>query len=72
MAYVDGLHTYCAALTDIRTVSHCLGPIIVDDVSYAFEVMLAMRQGAHELRRSAVYLPSAKEGYLIASKVSQH
>lgn len=65
MAFVDGLHTYDAALSDIRTVSHCAGIIAVDDVSYGAEVMLAMRHAAHELTKKAVYLPSAKEGYLV-------
>jgi hypothetical protein len=66
MAYVDGLHAYDAALSDIRSVSHCAGPIIVDDVGYNCEVMWAMRQGAIELGRAAVHLPPAKEGYLVA------
>jgi predicted O-methyltransferase YrrM len=65
MAFVDGLHTYDAALSDIRTVSHCAGIIAVDDISYSFDVMLAMRQGAYELGRKAVHVPPAKEGYLL-------
>ncbi len=65
MAFVDGLHTYEAALSDIRTVSHCAGIIAVDDVSYSFDVMLAMRHAAHELGRKAVHLSPAKEGYLL-------
>lgn len=65
MALVDGLHTYEAALSDIRAVSHCAGIIAVDDVACGFEVMLAMRQAAHELGRKALHLAPAKEGYLI-------
>jgi predicted O-methyltransferase YrrM len=65
MVFVDGLHTYEAALSDIRAVSHCAGIIAVDDVSYSFDVMLAMRQAAHELGRKAVHLSPAKEGYLL-------
>jgi len=33
-AFVDGLHTYAACLSDIRTVSHTLGAIAVDDIRY--------------------------------------
>jgi predicted O-methyltransferase YrrM len=71
VAFVDGLHTYDAALTDIRTVSHCRGLIIVDDVSYSREVMMAMRAGAHEIGRRAVHIASAKEGYLVSSRSSE-
>ena len=64
-AYVDGLHTYYAALSDIRMVSHCRGTIAVDDVSYGFQIMLALRRAARLLQRTAVYAPPCKEGYLI-------
>ena len=64
-AYVDGLHTYYAALSDIQMVSHCRGIIAVDDVSYGFQIMLALRHAAHALHRSAVYASPCKEGYLI-------
>ena len=64
-AYVDGLHTYYAALSDIRMVSHCRGTIAVDDVSYGLQIMLALRHAAHIFRRTAVYAPPCKEGYLI-------
>lgn len=64
-AYVDGLHTYYAALSDIRMVAHCKGVIAVDDVSYGLQVMLAMRRGAHILGRIALHEPPCKEGYLL-------
>jgi hypothetical protein len=63
-AYVDGLHTYYAALSDIHTVSHCRGAIAVDDVSYGFQIMLALRRAARQLGRTAVYAAPCKEGYL--------
>ncbi len=63
-ALVDGLHTYAAALSDIRMVEHCTGFIAVDDVSYGFEVLLAMRQGAAESKRAAVRIANCREGYL--------
>jgi predicted O-methyltransferase YrrM len=66
-AYVDGLHTYYAALSDIRMVRHCRGVIAVDDVSYGFQIMLALRRGARLLQRSAIYAPPCKEAYLAPS-----
>lgn len=63
-AYVDGLHTYYAALSDICMVAHCRGIIAVDDVSYGISIMLAMRRAAHVLGRTAVYATPCKEGYL--------
>lgn len=67
-AYVDGLHTYYAALSDIETVRHCTGTIAVDDISYGLQVMLAMRRGARILGRTALHEPPCKEGYLLRQK----
>jgi predicted O-methyltransferase YrrM len=66
-AFVDGLHTYYAALSDIRMVSHCRGVIAVDDVSYGLQIMLALRHAARILGRAAVHAPPCKEGYLTPS-----
>jgi len=65
MAYVDGLHTYEAALSDILAVAHCNGIISVDDVSYGTQVMCAMRRAALMIDRVAVRLFESREGYLV-------
>ena len=64
-AYVDGLHTYYAALADIRSVGHCAGTIAVDDISYGVQIMLAMQRAARELDRLAVHVAPCKEGYIL-------
>jgi len=63
-AFVDGLHTYDACLSDICTVAHA-GIIVVDDVLWSDELMRAFRHGAYKTRRIPVHHPLCREGYLI-------
>ncbi len=64
-AFIDGLHTYAACLSDIRTVSHTLGAIAVDDIRYMDELMFAFRRGAYITGRIPLHLAMCREGYLI-------
>jgi|YNPNPStandDraft_1061719.scaffolds.fasta_scaffold43130_2 predicted O-methyltransferase YrrM len=66
-AFVDGLHTYEACLSDIRTVAHTRGIIVVDDVLWSNELMRAFRRGAYFTRRIPVHHPLCREGYLLPS-----
>lgn len=63
--YIDGIHTYEAALFDGRSLAHCAGPLVFDDVSYVYGVRLAMRQCALEMKRHVVWIPPCKEGYVL-------
>ncbi len=64
-AFVDGLHTFDACMSDFRLVGHAAGLIAADDVRYNREVALALRVSARRLGRRAFHLPSMREGYLI-------
>jgi predicted O-methyltransferase YrrM len=64
-AFVDGLHTYSACLSDIQTTSHCEGIIGVDDILWDNEIMLAFRRGAHLTHRTAIHHSLCREGYLL-------
>lgn len=64
-AFVDGLHTYSACLSDILTVSHTLGIIAVDDILWDNNIMLAFRRGAHITSRIPIHHKLCREGYLI-------
>lgn len=67
-AFIDGLHTYNAALTDIVTVGHCAGVIAVDDVSYKCEpedLRPAFLDGARAIGRAVYWHPKCREGYLL-------
>jgi predicted O-methyltransferase YrrM len=64
-AYVDGLHTYAACLSDIRAVAHTHGIIAVDDIYWSYPVTRAVRRGAYLTRRTAVHHPACREGYLL-------
>jgi hypothetical protein len=70
-SYVDGLHTFRAALSDIRAVRHTAGIIAVDDThwiadyQYHGQIRLALARGAHLLGRVAIGHPLSKEAYLL-------
>ncbi len=64
-AFIDGLHTYSACLSDIQTVAHCQGIIVVDDILWNDEVMFAFRRGAYLTHRFAIHHPLCREGYLV-------
>lgn len=66
-AYVDGLHTYKAALSDISTVAHCKGIIAVDDIiAWSYEgVRKAFFDGARQLGRTPLDCELSREGYLV-------
>ena len=64
-AFVDGLHTFDACMSDFRLVGHTSGPIAADDVRYNREVALALRISARRLGRRAFHLPAMREGYLL-------
>ena len=68
-AYVDGLHTYDACFSDIKTVSHCRGIIAVDDIhveyGYREYILKAFWDGAVAIGRTPLDNSLAREGYLI-------
>ncbi|MGD1808728.1 class I SAM-dependent methyltransferase [Dapis sp. BLCC M126] len=64
-AFVDGLHTYDACLSDIKTVDHCQGVIAVDDLLWSPEVDSAFHKGAEIIQSRKLYLPICREGYLL-------
>ena len=64
-AFVDGLHTFDACMSDFRLVGHAAGLIAADDVRYNREVALALRISARRLARRAFHLPTMREGYLL-------
>ncbi len=64
-AFVDGLHTYEACLSDIQTVSHCQGVIAVDDILWSPKVEQAFFEGATIINRQKLHLPTLREGYLL-------
>lgn len=71
-AYVDGLHTYGACLSDILTVGHCKGIIAVDDLhnqgrgTYEMHLMQAFLDGAISLGRVPMDNFLSREGYLVS------
>ncbi|NEO52692.1 MAG: hypothetical protein F6K54_06135 [Okeania sp. SIO3B5] len=64
-AFVDGLYTYDACLSDIKTVDHCQGVIAVDDLLWSPEVDSAFHKGAEVTKSRKLYLPICREGYLL-------
>jgi len=77
-AYVDGLHTYEAATSDISTVAHCAGIIAVDDIieyedMYAgnADIRRAFDEGAKLLHRTPMLHHLCREGYLLPC-IQQH
>lgn len=67
-AFVDGLHTHEALLSDIVTVGHCKGVVAVDDVGYACEpedLRPAFFEGAQMIGRGVYWHPRCREGYLL-------
>lgn len=67
-AFVDGLHTYEAALHDIRWVDHA-AVIAVDDLLWSSEVRKAFVQAAVDSagkrNLQSIYFPEFREGYLL-------
>lgn len=61
-AFVDGLHTYGACLSDIRAVHHA-GIICVDDYQNNWKMLGAFAEGAGERRKIAH--PWCKEKYIL-------
>jgi len=75
-AYVDGLHTYGAALSDIQTVAHCAGIVAVDDIiewenapGSNADVRQAFNEGAELLHRTPMSHYLCREGYLMPCKL---
>jgi len=75
-AYVDGLHTYKAALSDMRTTAHCAGIIAVDDIiewNYApgsnAEIRRAFDDGVKSLHRAPMSHYLCREGYLMPPRL---
>lgn len=64
-AYVDGLHTYEAALPDILSTAHA-GVIAVDDVLWNAEVRSAFIEGAQKTGKTPVHMVLCREGYLFS------
>lgn len=70
-AYVDGLHTYEAVSSDIRTTAHCAGIVSVDDLIespaapyYNEHIRRAFGEGAKSLCRTPMLHYLCREGYL--------
>lgn len=61
-AFVDGLHTRSAARKDLKTVSHCKGVIVVDDILCIRKVREAFSE--FEAQRKITY-EHIREGYII-------
>lgn len=68
-AYVDGLHTYDACLSDIKATAHCRGIIAVDDIhvryGFAKRLLRAFHEGAAMLSRVPLDCMLSREGYLV-------
>lgn len=64
-AFIDGLHTFSACLSDIKTVAHTKGVIVVDDISWMPELLLAFERGAYLISRTPFRNNFCREGYLI-------
>lgn len=58
----DGLHTRSAARKDLKTVSHCKGVIVVDDILCIRKVREAFSE--FEAQRKITY-EHIREGYII-------
>jgi predicted O-methyltransferase YrrM len=67
-AFVDGLHSYEAAVSDIAAVGHCNMVIAVDDVLWSEDVMRAAQEGAAKLGREWFHNPLCREGYILPSE----
>ena len=65
-AYVDGMHTYEAASSDILSVAHAQ-IIAVDDLLHNAGIRRAFVQGARQTGKSPVNLVLWREGYLISN-----
>jgi predicted O-methyltransferase YrrM len=66
LAFVDGLHTYQAALSDIMMLSPLTSGIIaVDDLRWMVEVRAAFLKGARLTGRVALWDKRCREGYLL-------
>lgn len=64
-AFVDGLHTFSACLSDILTVSHTFGIIAVDDILWNNDILLAFERGAYITSRIPIHHKLCREGYLL-------
>jgi len=68
-AYIDGLHTYAACFSDIKTVGHCNGIIAVDDIhtehKFSSAILRAYLDGAALLNRIPIDNLLVREGYLV-------
>lgn len=62
-AFIDGLHTYEAAASDIEAVRHCAGVIAVDDISWNHGVRTAFFEVGWD--KLQVRHPALREGYLL-------
>lgn len=64
-AFIDGLDTYDACLTAIKTVAHCSGVLAIDNMLQNSEISRAFLQGSELTHRSKLYLPDCQEAYLL-------
>jgi hypothetical protein len=63
-AYIDGAHFYEECSTDIETVSHCAGIIMLDDLWMA-GVLQAFEEAGQKPDREAFSHRVLAEGYLL-------
>ena len=66
-AYVDGLHRYDVCYSDIMTVAHTAGIIVVDDIYWSVNLGRAFTDAANDTWRFPVWrnTPPMREGYLL-------
>ena len=70
-AFIDGLHTYPACLSDILTVNHTSGVIAVDDILSSNNLLLAFERGAYLTSRIPMHHKLCREGYLSPLKKAE-
>lgn len=66
-AFVDGLHTYEAAISDLQAVSHTKGIVALDDVTWSSGVNQAGREFASQTWRG-LHVDGNREMYFIRSQ----
>ncbi|MDZ4787667.1 MAG: class I SAM-dependent methyltransferase [Blastochloris sp.] len=67
-AFVDGLHTLKACLSDILSVGHTKGVIAIDDTRYNHDLLFSIQHAANQLNHYAVQDPEFRESFLLPKK----
>lgn len=64
-AFIDGLHSHKSCYSDILTVGHSAGVIVVDDVLWDGNLLRALQDAAERLERQIFRHRFIREGYLL-------